>query len=178
MPRTSNYLVNAAACARKARAEKNAVNDNDVQQPLTASDISNADTSSELVHGVDIGSDPPSDSEICSWNGGLNHYPSDVEKTTHWDSDSESEEDGFSDLEGDELLESLQKVQEKDLKRLENVSKLTAFDKMSQNLTSEEWKKAESNRHLGYSKGSTRTQRRHDLEARRKEEKDSVIRKT
>jgi len=172
MLHTSNHLVNAAACTRKARAKKNAVND--AQQP--PSDISNADMSSDLMHGVDIGSDPPSDSEICSWDGGVNHYPSDVGETTHWNSDSEEEE--FSDLEGDELLQSLQKAQEKELERLENVSKPTAFDKMSQNLTSEEWKKAESNRHLGYSKGSMRTRRRHDLEARQKEEKDSVIRKT
>ena len=107
MPHTSNLLVNAAARARKAKAEKNTVND--TQQP--ASDISKADTSSDLVHGVNIGSNPPSDSEICSWDGGVNHYPSDVEETTHWNSDSE--EEGFSDLEGDELLQSLQKAQQK-----------------------------------------------------------------
>ena len=171
MPRTSNHLVNAAERARKAKAKKNAVND--TQQ--LASDISNADTSSDLVHSVDIGSDPPSDSEICFWDGGVNHYPSDVEETTHWNSDSE--EEGFSDLQGDELLQSLQKTQQKELERIENVSKPTAFDKMSQDLTSEEWKKAESNRHLGYSKGSTRTQCCHDLEARQKEEKDYEIRK-
>ena len=57
------------------------------------------------MHGVDIGLDPPLESEICSWDGGVNHDSSDVEKTTHWNNDSE--ENGFSDLEGDELLQSL-----------------------------------------------------------------------
>ena len=50
---------------------------------------------------VNIGLDPPSESEICSLDGGFNHNSSDVEKTTHWNSDSE---EGFLDLEGDELL--------------------------------------------------------------------------
>ena len=116
MPRTLNHLVNAAACTRKAKARKNVVNN--TQQPAL-----------DLVHGVDIGLDPPSDSEICSWDGDVNHNPSDVEEITYWNGDSE--EEGFSDMEGVELLQSLQKAQQKELERLENVSKPTAFDKMS-----------------------------------------------
>jgi len=149
MPCKLNHLVNAAAYACKAKAEKNMVND--TQQ--LALDISN-DTSSGLGQGVDIGLDPPLESEICSWVG-LKHDSSDVEKKNHRNSDSE--EDGFLDLEGDELLQSLQKAQEKDLERLGNVSKPTPFDKISQNPTLEEWKRTESNQHLGYSKGSMKT---------------------
>jgi len=170
MPCKSNHLVNAAAHAHKAKAEKNMVND--TQQPALG--ISN-DTFSDLVHSVNIGLDQCSNSVIFSWDGGVNHHSSDVEKTTHWDSDFE--EEGFSDLEGDELLQSLQRAQQKDLERLGNVSNPTAFDKMSQNLTLEEWKMAESNQHLGYSKQSMQTQCCHDLEARWKEEKDSAIQK-
>jgi len=149
----------------QSQSQKDMVND--TQQP--ASDISNADTSSDLVHGVNIGSNPPSDSEICSWDGGVNHYPSDVEETTHGNSDSE--EEGFSDLEGDELLQSLQKAQQKELEKTWKCQQAHCIlTKCHKTLP----RKAESNQHLGYSKGSMWTQCRHDLEAHQKEKKDSV----
>ena len=107
MPCTLKHLVKAGAYAHKAKAKNKSVYD--AQQ--LALDISN-DTSPDLVHG----SDPPLDIEICSWDGGVNHYLLDVEETTHLDSNSEDE--GFSDLEGDKLLKNLQEAQQKTWKDL------------------------------------------------------------
>lgn len=48
---------------------------------------------------------------ICQWDGGVNYVPSDSELSqsdSDWSTDSSSETDEFSELEGDELQESLE----------------------------------------------------------------------
>ena len=67
------------------------------------------------------------------------------------DEDSNSSEDEFSELEGEELVESLQRRLEHELGLVEGT---TAYEKVaaSSRLTWKEWKKIESNQKLGYSK--------------------------
>jgi hypothetical protein len=113
--------------------------------------------------------------EECQWTGGVNHILSSDSEFCWTDSDTDSEsESDFSELEGQELIESLHACLEKELEML---GAQTPYEKVSQRtLTSEEWKKAEGNRGLGYTGNSDRSRRRKEQEARKKEEKDAVLR--
>lgn len=96
-----------------------------------------------------------------------------------WSSGSDADEEDDSDIEeldGIELVESLQReLESKDILAVE----ASAYDTLNPHkITAQVWKKAESNRHLGYTGNSARTGRRKDLQARRKAERDAVSRKT
>jgi len=138
----------------------------------------------------------PQDPEACDWDGSINHMPpeaysdpampdleaidSDSEWETEWDatssaslSDSESEPD-ISDLEGDELLESMRVANEKSERERSAFKaqlKMTAVKK--------EWAKAEKHLSTGvYIGNSERTQSRRNKEAREKDEQDAMLRKS
>jgi hypothetical protein len=102
--------------------------------------------------------------EECEWMGGVNHVLS-SDSEFYWtdsDMDSDSESD-FSELEGQELIGSLQACLEKELKMLGTVTPYEQFTQ--QTLTTDEWKRAESKRGFGYTGNSDRTRRRKEQEA-------------
>ena len=148
MPRQLNRYKQAAARARTGRAR--------------------ARTDTTITLG------PPSEDEECSWDRTVNYYHTDTDWSTDQEStlSSESESEGFSELEGDGLIASLENATKWDSR-----NEVNAFDRMALNLTSAEWAKAEHNRHLGYDKNSDRTKRWHAQAAHAKEAEDSVIRK-
>ena len=89
---------------------------------------------------------------ICQWDGGVNYVPSDSElsqSNSDWTTDSSSETDEFSELEGDELRESLEtQLQEE----IEMLSVPSPYEQVLGPHTSVDWKRAEHNRNLGYNK--------------------------
>ena len=139
------------------------------------------------IEVVDLQSDEEQEAEATTWPGG-------VENHELWGSDSEyssteedlptedgelimdSSEDEFSELEGKELVESLQRRQEHEAELVEEV---TGYGKVaSSRLTGTEWRKAESSRKLGYNGLSARTKRFHAQKAREKEKVDAEMRKS
>ena len=122
----------------------------------------------------------PNSDEECDWNGTVNYCPlglsdSDFEWT---DSESESDTDDeteYSELEGEGLVESLQKSLEEELKSLK---KLTPYETLKQDINGKIWKKAEQNRGFGYNGKSDRTKRHHTKKVRDKEEEDKIKRKS
>jgi hypothetical protein len=111
----------------------------------------------------------------CEWEGGVNHVLS-SDSGTDWtksDSDSDPQSD-FSELEGQELVESLQSCLEKELEML---GSQTPYEKvLIRRLTLGDWKKAEGNRGFGYTGNSDRSKRRKEQQAREKAKQDEVLR--
>jgi len=119
-------------------------------------------------------SDPES---VCQWDGGINYVPSDSElsqSNSDWSTGSGSETDEFSELEGDELRESLETQLQAEMDMLSIPS---LYEQVLGWHTSVDWKRAERNRNLGYNKMSDRTKHRQAHNAREKEKIDSVSRK-
>ncbi|KJA16237.1 hypothetical protein HYPSUDRAFT_193377 [Hypholoma sublateritium FD-334 SS-4] len=129
------------------------------------------------------------DNELTRWTGGVNHCPdsdSDGSDFSWWEdtsseSNSDSDEPGStsgedSDSEEDEEAwrGRLQREIEHELELLG--PKPSAFELLMENRTKAQWKKAESNRSLGYNGKSGRTQRRKDKMARDKECIDAKLR--
>jgi hypothetical protein len=88
--------------------------------------------------------------------------------------DRNEDEDELAELEGQELVQSLGRELENELRMHSWASSQYGSLKMKQ--TREEWKRAERNRRLGYNGRSERTKRRHDAEARKKEKEDIQFR--
>jgi hypothetical protein len=99
----------------------------------------------------------------CGYEGGVNCEPSDDEYDPTTDSDEDwSDDESLAELEGDELEANLHALREE----AESLDAPTAFRQMMVPKDAGEWKKAEGNRALGYTKNSTRTQERRRKEAR------------
>jgi len=96
--------------------------------------------------------DSDSDNDICHWTGGVNNstLSSDMGET----GSSEGELLSGEELEGDVLVESLQKEVENKLQILAQVSPYT---KITRIISTEEWKTTKKNRHLGYTGRSDRS---------------------
>lgn len=152
MGRRPNRQIQAAARAREGKARRK----NGNTQPENSNHLP--------------------ENEECSWDGTVNHCFSDTDVNTNSSSegDSDSASDEFSEMDEDELITSFWETNL-------NGDKLSAlpnaFDKMAKNITSEQWEKAESNRHLGYNGHSDRTKRRKEQALRAKEVGDSKMRK-
>jgi hypothetical protein len=160
MPRQLNRWKAAAAWARKGRAkhtENGHIVENDASQNF---------------------SDSEDDAECTKWSGGVNHILSSdsdsVPFDTDTDTDTDSDSEGFEELEGDELLESLQRQGAQE--QAERLKRITAYEKLQWNIGGREWKQAESNRKLGYTGNSARTRRRHEKAARDKSNEDEKLR--
>jgi hypothetical protein len=138
MPRTSLRWKLAAQRAREGRqriAEQryshcNTNPDNETHDaPLVSeseSSINIQDTSSPIEVDLTIDEDIFSDIECTKWTGGVNHIVlsdsesddgSDFEDDSDYNGESEEE---FSELEGEELIESLRCQAEKELELLKN----------------------------------------------------------
>jgi hypothetical protein len=97
------------------------------------------------------------------------------------DTQEGSEEDGYhtdddlSELEDEELEESLKKQREGEIEQVRVIQDV--FDTLMREVDKKEWKKAESNRSMGYgSKSSERTERWRRQKEREKSTKDAKIR--
>jgi hypothetical protein len=111
------------------------------------------------------------------WTGSVNHIVLDSTTDTGSDSSDSESEDDVEELEGEELLCSLQKSAEKELEQMA-FSDSTKYQELQRTIGSNEWKKAESSRSLGYNGNSSRSQRRHAKAARDKEMVDAQLRKS
>lgn len=117
--------------------------------------------------------------EVTAWSGGVNNHlvvsknDSDF-NDTEWDSDSS--EDEVDELEGDELVDSLQREIEHEICLLQELEP-TPYERLMTVVTEKEWKRAEQKRGLGYNGHGERTQRKQQQEARERAEKDKIMRK-
>ncbi|KAJ7708564.1 hypothetical protein B0H14DRAFT_2646573 [Mycena olivaceomarginata] len=103
----------------------------------------------------------------CSWDGGVNHSISDsgsdwnsTENSDHANSDSDSD---LSELEGPDLVQSLQTQLEQEIHAL---GRATAYETINAPISTKNWRQAEANRALGYTGNSDRTKRRREKKAR------------
>jgi hypothetical protein len=84
----------------------------------------------------------------------VNYYPSDSNYThSGEESDTDSEDESLTELEGDELEANLQELKAK-LADLGTIH--TKYDQVMQVKSSDDWKKAEQNHTLGYTGNSQR----------------------
>jgi hypothetical protein len=114
-----------------------------------------------------IGSGSESDDEVCSWTGGVNYQPSDHDLTDGSEYSDDDSERYLEDLNDQELVQHLECEVQAEIALLQNQ---TVFEQLQRKATDSEWKKAESNRALGYNGQSDRTHRRKNKEARDGEE--------
>jgi hypothetical protein len=162
MPRKSRAQQLQAAKAREGRARRQLGTDSDPDKPAEESNL---------------------DVEVTSWTGSVNNHLTSSDDSgsdfidTEWE--SESSENEVNELEGVALVESLQKEIENERNLLKQAADLeTPYEKINNaNLTTKDWKKAEEHQGLGYNGLASRTQRKHQQEAREKAEKDKITRK-
>ncbi|KAF8872743.1 hypothetical protein CPB84DRAFT_661030 [Gymnopilus junonius] len=109
-----------------------------------------------------------SDREETRWNGGIENITTDSSDFS-WEELSTDEELDSSDDEGHTGLD--------DKNMMERDALPTVNTVLMKQHTSREWKKAESNRSLGYTGNSACTQRRKEKMARDKEAEDEKLRK-
>jgi len=128
-----------------------------------------------------VDEDTDSDDQCTRWTGGINHVnSSDSEEDLDFElsdmvTDSLDEDEDFGELEDEELLASLQL---QGAQEAEKLKRITAYEKLQRDISECEWKKAESNRALGYNGNSARTKRRSEKAARDKSEADAKTRTT
>ncbi|KAF8147998.1 hypothetical protein B0H34DRAFT_758877 [Crassisporium funariophilum] len=125
------------------------------------------------------------DEEFTKWTSGVNHYPETDNSDFSWEYTSSEEETSDSDEpqsdkesdaeEKEEMVERLRRSMEHEDHLVKCV---TAYDILMLKHTKKEWKKAESNRSLGYNGNSGRSQRRSEKNARDKEAIDAKLRKS
>ena len=138
MPRKTNRAKEAARRARAHRWPKSATTpsantvDFAVNQPSCENDAE--------AH----------ENECMDWDGSLNHFT--VEELEQSDTDDDDEDtdvnEEFMELEGDELLQSLQLQGEREQATIEASS---TFRELQRTITKKEWKKAESLKQVVYS---------------------------
>src|SRR6266487_6997543 len=141
------YLKAAAAHARAQRAAQHLVLTQD----------------GHLAHeqnSFDSGSD--SDSDV-GYVGGVNCDGSDSDDTEDWNDSGSESSSSFSELEGTDLENNLKELREeaKDLK-----GTMSSLERLHLPKSTSYWRKAESNRALGYTGTSQRTQRQRAKNAR------------
>jgi len=132
--------------------------------------------------------DGEDDNEVTRWTGGVNHDPEmDGSDFSWWEDTSVTDDSESGDSDGpgstsgadsedeDAWRGRLQKEIEHEIQLLNEPS---PFEVLMVHRTQEDWKKAESNRSLGYNGNSGRNQRRRDKKARDKEDRDAKLRKT
>lgn len=118
-----------------------------------------------------------SDDECCHYEGGITYVSSSENDSSPPGSianSDQSEWEDASELEGDALLESVDRsvAAAED----EEAALRSAFDAIMEPKTQRDWKKAEAKRAGGYTGRSERTERLHRQQAREKEEKDALLR--
>ena len=150
-PQKSSHFLVAAARARVARHV------NPASEEIL--DVLNSESASE------------SDLEVTTWTGGVNDHT--FLSRDAWTDDSDDEGSLLSEAESVEIITSLEKQAGVEVVVMEKTA--SAVDSLMWHKTPAEWKKVESNRHLGYTRGalSGRSDRRRKQEERKKEEADA-----
>ena len=155
-------------------------------QPLN-SQHREAEKSPEGLNGANTAAgekelDSESILEICSWDGTVNHNVNNCDSDLEADwcdvddkGDGSDSDDEVVELEGQELVKSLGEKLNAELDALE---KMSLYQQVNRKISAKEWVKAESNRALGYTGHSKKTQQRHAREARSKEVIDAKLRKS
>jgi hypothetical protein len=123
--------------------------------------------------------------EVTKWTGGVNHILETDNSDFSWEETSSEEE---SDLDSDEpqsdaedkeeMIERLRRSMEHEDNLIKCVITVMVEDKLMIKRTEKDWKRAESNRSLGYNGHSGRTQRHNNKKARDKEVIDAELRKS
>jgi hypothetical protein len=111
---------------------------------------------------------PTCENECTNWDGSLNHFTVEELDQSDTDDDETDDEEEFMELEGDELLQNLQRRGEQEQAAIE---RSTRFRGLQRTITKKEWKKAESSKWGVYNGGASSTQRRKAKNARDAEEK-------
>ncbi len=155
--------------AARARAAKAALKSNSLSSTVDQSESEGA---------IPISSNSDAD-ECTQWTGGVNHELSGTESDLTWveastADGSESSGDNLSEVEGDDIVESVRASLEHEIRLL---AIPTQYEQLSRNYTAGDWKKAEKNRSLGYNGHSDRTKRREAKTVRDKEIHDKEMRK-
>jgi len=131
---------------------------------------------------TELGSDSDSESgvTVTAWMGGVNNHlivTDDSDSDAEWESNSSDDE--VDELEGDELVESLQREIEHEIQLLQELEPTPSsqYERLKTVVSAKEWEKAEQNWGLGYNGCGKRTQMRQCQEARENAEKDKITRK-
>jgi hypothetical protein len=103
---------------------------------------------------------------------------------TGWDTEREydgivgDEDEELSELEGEDLCESLRIRVEGEMKELANAEQASqaAYAAIMQELSAKDWRKVEAQRGLGYNGQAVRTKRKHRQNVREEEEKNKKLR--
>ncbi|KAF9497595.1 hypothetical protein BDN71DRAFT_1504597 [Pleurotus eryngii] len=114
-----------------------------------------------------------SDSEVCHWDGGVNHEPTSDSEFCITDSEMDTSDcEEFSDLDGEDLVDSIEEEMKK-----KGLPVPLAIIMQSAGQTAV-WKKAERNWAMGYNGQSARTKQLHAKKACEKAATDVVLRKS
>ncbi|KAF8977234.1 hypothetical protein BDQ17DRAFT_1440745 [Cyathus striatus] len=122
----------------------------------------------------------------CAWDGTVNHWASenDSDDSDYWESEdstsssgSETDsEDEFFELEGEELVKSLERQVWHEVEELEQCH-VTGYEAIQRKISKKEWKIAEQLQ-VTYTGNSDQSKQRHNKKARDKEVADSVLHKS
>jgi len=127
---------------------------------------------------ISDGSDNDSDIECTGWQGGVCHIISDSEDSSDGYItilSSDSEDDDLEDISGEAVIEGLQREWQM-RQDLEQLALPTVAEKLMSYSNASLWRKAESNRSLGYNGLSERTKFRHNKQDRDKAAADKITR--
>lgn len=189
MPRPSNTKNNARARAALARSSRTSpISSRNSTRPSTPYRDDESSVLTSANNTPPMSPMPPDPSDVFSDEESEGFEEIEIKITAPEDSDlpnelitteksiweSPEDEDGYrseddlSELEGEELEESLLRQKQAEDGLMEHLMR---------SIGAKEWKKAESNRHLGYgNKSSDRTQRWRRQKKREKEDKDEKSR--
>ncbi|KAJ7599763.1 hypothetical protein C8J56DRAFT_1072391 [Mycena floridula] len=159
--------------------------DTDVDMPAS---VTGAELDAQGTDPEGISADSDADVDVCGWDGSTGHcIPRDADGAPETDitggetdDDDDDDDDEIGELEGPALRESLEKSIQFVIENIhvnenspvmgsndeDDASAPSVFARMMAPKASGEWKKAESNRNLGYTGLAPRTQRRKGQAAR------------
>src|SRR5882762_9390496 len=183
MPCITKSKQNLQAQAALARSSRNSSTSRNITRPSTPSQPSGPPTpavSPTPPDRTDILSDEESNDVQETFENVYLHLP-DLSPESPEEEDGYHTDDDLSELEDDELEKSLKKQREGESQPVTEIGQKTRniFHTLMRDVTQKEWKKAESNRGLGYgSKSSERTERWRRQKEREKKTKEAESRKS
>jgi hypothetical protein len=183
MPRITKSKQNLRAQAALARSSRNPSTSRNITRPSTPSQPSGPPTlavSPTPPDTPDILSDEEIDDVQETFKSVYLHLP-DLSPKSLDEEDGYHTDDDLSELEDDELEKSLKKQREGESESIMEIGQETrnVFHTLMRDVSQKEWKKAESNRSLGYgSKSSERTERWRRQKEREKKTKEAESRKS
>jgi hypothetical protein len=146
------------ANARKVKAQKH------FNANAGAHNVSETDSEGDSGPGV----------TVTAWTGGVNNHLIVTDVSDSDTSNSSDDEVDELELEGDELVESLQREIEHEIQLLQELEPTPSILKTV--VSAKEWEKAEQNQGFGYNGRGERTQRKQRQEARENAKKDKITR--